>query len=966
LRDTGVAVEDKPLRYGGTSHSIETTEGVTIPLRSKGYLSYFSVRKPTKEEMNSCPHVIMTGPVWDPHSIEFEDLEQSYRDRIVSVANASRVDAVDPSVITKRFMISHDVAEKTLKATTILAMRNFNEPRYSSYGHRFRWLGRRRIAGRFWTDTFFAKHPTLSDHTCAQIFINEYRYIHVVPMKGKGEAPYALRSFFDTIGLPDLIISDNAKEQRSAEWKATMREFGVLERPMEAYKSHQNYAENGVLAIKFKSAKIMEQQGVPKRLWDHVFLYASTLSNRTATKNPRLEGRTPYEYIFGHTPDISTLITFTFYDHVFYYDSIHRFPEPRRLVGRWLGPSKTLATDLVYKVLTISGNVIHTSGVEPIRVIDKDQTAIQHLIKEYDVKIHLKLPFVHVDIKELFDIGDVDELSFDIEYVIDNASDLERDNVKDIDEVQSTRRKRAADVADIATGRGVAKVATVDRVVADIATGDILKDTGTDIVARSRTQSNYSESAARADIALRSDHGWESAHVCVTGRKGRVSEKIRKKSTSKSSNPLLDDSIYRVDFNDGTSEEITANVIASEIYDSVDYDGFKWLQLEYILDHFQQNEMNGIFLYNGKTGIKMLFLCEILKNHILWRSLCMRRSIILLIYLLSASWWVKYTIKKRARIVNKLNARNIKRTEKFGITVPRTVSEALHLDQLSGTTYWEAAIAKEMTNVQIAFDVREKGEKPPPGFHITCHLIFDVKPDGTRKARYVAGGHLTEAPSSITYSTVVSRDSIRILLLVAARNDLDIYSCDIQNAYLNAKPRERVYFVAGEEFGDAKGQIVVIVRALYGLKSSGAAFRSKLAQDLRELGYKSSYGDADVWMKGRSKPNGEDYYEYLLVYVDDILCISHCPKEFMVQFSRIYTLKNGFDRPKTFLGVALSTYSVQNYRGQTSTCWGFECGAYINRVIEELEKRIRLPSTAVAPLTMGYQAELDTSELLND
>jgi hypothetical protein len=43
---------------------------------------------------------------------------------------------------------------------------------------------------------------------------------------------------------------------------------------------------------------------------------------------------------------------------------------------------------------------------------------------------------------------------------------------------------------------------------------------------------------------------------------------------------------------------------------------------------------------------------------------------------------------------------------------------------------------------------------------IDCHMIFDVKMDLTRKARFVAGGHTTETPSSITYSSVVSRDSV--------------------------------------------------------------------------------------------------------------------------------------------------------------------------------------------------------------
>ena len=80
-------------------------------------------------------------------------------------------------------------------------------------------------------------------------------------------------------------------------------------------------------------------------------------------------------------------------------------------------------------------------------------------------------------------------------------------------------------------------------------------------------------------------------------------------------------------------------------------------------------------------------------------------------------------------------------------------------------------------------------------------------------------------------------------MVIAALNGLHLLSCDIVNAYLNAKPREHVYFVAGDEFGENAGRIIIVVRALYGLKSSGAAFRSKLLADLREMGYQSTRAD---------------------------------------------------------------------------------------------------------------------------
>ncbi len=70
---------------------------------------------------------------------------------------------------------------------------------------------------------------------------------------------------------------------------------------------------------------------------------------------------------------------------------------------------------------------------------------------------------------------------------------------------------------------------------------------------------------------------------------------------------------------------------------------------------------------------------------------------------------------------------------------------------------------------------------------IKCHIVFDVKMDFTRKARFVAGGHTTKPPNSLTYSSGVSRESVKIAFLIAALNGLDLMSCNIGNAYLNAK-----------------------------------------------------------------------------------------------------------------------------------------------------------------------------------
>ena len=54
-----------------------------------------------------------------------------------------------------------------------------------------------------------------------------------------------------------------------------------------------------------------------------------------------------------------------------------------------------------------------------------------------------------------------------------------------------------------------------------------------------------------------------------------------------------------------------------------------------------------------------------------------------------------------------------------------------------------------------------------------------------------------------------------------------------------------------------------------------------MAKKLDEIGLKSSPVDPDVWLRPVIKPHGEEYYEYILVYVDNILAISMNPTEIL-------------------------------------------------------------------------------------
>jgi hypothetical protein len=172
-------------------------------------------------------------------------------------------------------------------------------------------------------------------------------------------------------------------------------------------------------------------------------------------------------------------------------------------------------------------------------------------------------------------------------------------------------------------------------------------------------------------------------------------------------------------------------------------------------------------------------------------------------------------------------------------------------------------------------------------------MIFDVKmEDFRRKVRFVAGGHTTDTSHKMTYASVVSRDSVRIALTLLAINDVDVKMADIENAYLKATITEKVWNVLGPEFGDDAGKHALIVRFLCGLKSAGATFRNHLAECMNNLGWNPCRADRDLWVKAETRPDdGVLYWAYILIYVDDILCVHHGPGDPLEKLDEYFKMK---------------------------------------------------------------------------
>ena len=276
----------------------------------------------------------------------------------------------------------------------------------------------------------------------------------------------------------------------------------------------------------------------------------------------------------------------------------------------------------------------------------------------------------------------------------------------------------------------------------------------------------------------------------------------------------------------------------------------------------------------------------------------------------------------------------------------------------------------EMKNNRVAFETYEGKVEDLIGYEeISAHLIFDVKlsENFRRKARFVADGHLVETPASITYSTVVTRDSVRILLMVAALNDLEVMGADIQNAFLSAPNLEKNWIRAGPEFGAEQGKVFIVTRALYGLKSACAAFRAFMAKKLDEIGFKSSPADPDVWLRPGIKDDGSKYYEYMLMYVDDVLAISINARQLLRSLEGdTVSYKNGkVEPPEMYLGATLKKKTLDGIEMWTITSVEY-VNAAVGTVKEALKGKLwKLPGRANLPMSASFLTELDGSPELN-
>ena len=134
-------------------------------------------------------------------------------------------------------------------------------------------------------------------------------------------------------------------------------------------------------------------------------------------------------------------------------------------------------------------------------------------------------------------------------------------------------------------------------------------------------------------------------------------------------------------------------------------------------------------------------------------------------------------------------------------------------------------------------------------------------------------------------------------------------------------------------------KVVVIVRYLYDLKSSDLALRNHLSEILvNQLRLQSSLSDPYFWFKAATYKSRNEYYSYIIVYVNDFIIVDKDPQNYMAILENKYTvIPYSIGEPKVYLGANVGKLLY----GNSSYDWTMISGLYVEEAIKNVKKRLK-------------------------
>ena len=169
--------------------------------------------------------------------------------------------------------------------------------------------------------------------------------------------------------------------------------------------------------------------------------------------------------------------------------------------------------------------------------------------------------------------------------------------------------------------------------------------------------------------------------------------------------------------------------------------------------------------------------------------------------------------------------------------------------------------------------------------------------------------------------------------------------------------------VAGSKFGYEAGNKMLARKAVYVLNISGAVLRAFLAETMDEIGYMPSYSNPDLWLRPAVKPDGFEYYKYIICYVDGMLCTYHNPCKLIKIIQEHFKPKYyKIEPPDVYIGAKIAKMKLES----GEYCWTIFPEQYVKaavkNVVEDLARSgKRLPPKCVTPISTNYAPWLEDS-----
>jgi hypothetical protein len=182
---------------------------------------------------------------------------------------------------------------------------------------------------------------------------------------------------------------------------------------------------------------------------------------------------------------------------------------------------------------------------------------------------------------------------------------------------------------------------------------------------------------------------------------------------------------------------------------------------------------------------------------------------------------------------------------------------------------WQMATDDENSSLDHhnVFEVVE--QLPADRKALKARYVYKLKSNGKYKARLVIKGYLQVKGVDFdkVYAPVVSKVSLRLLLAIAAVEDLHIYQLDVKTAFLHGTLKEEIYMEATAGMRYPPGTILRLLKSLYGLRQAPRVWHEEIRAFILNQGFRQSVIDRGVFIY--VSVGGS--HVYLAIYVDDIL-----------------------------------------------------------------------------------------------